>query len=256
MSSWLAPAPSTRTRIFRRNRAGTCRMAAASTSLWSVKVFEPALPGRSSMARHSRVLAQPGAQRVEAVAFLPGGSRPFLVGAGGDQGGVHVDDQPAGQGLPGDVQPREPGGRVLDQLSTRARGLSRGRGRSCPARPASRPGPGPGAPSARSARPRAPGRGAPAGRCRSCWSPRARSPPPATPARCPGRRRATCPSSAAPRSAARSVPPGRRPCGAGPRRRGRPGPVPSAVTFRAWSHPLCCMAKSAPVRGLRACGNP
>ena len=24
-------------------------------------------------------------------------------------------------------------------------------------------------------------------------------------------------------------------------------PFPSAVTFRAWSHPLCCMAKSAPV---------
>ena len=23
-------------------------------------------------------------------------------------------------------------------------------------------------------------------------------------------------------------------------------PFPSAVTFRAWSHPLCCMAKSAP----------
>jgi hypothetical protein len=23
------------------------------------------------------------------------------------------------------------------------------------------------------------------------------------------------------------------------------------VTFRAWSHPLCCMAKSAPVRRLR-----
>ena len=28
-------------------------------------------------------------------------------------------------------------------------------------------------------------------------------------------------------------------------------PAPSAVTFRAWSHPLCCMAKSAPVRELR-----
>ena len=27
-------------------------------------------------------------------------------------------------------------------------------------------------------------------------------------------------------------------------------PVPSAVTFRAWSHPLCCMAKSAPVPGI------
>ena len=55
MRSWLAPAPSTRTRIFRRNRAGTCRIAAASTSWWSVKVFDPALPGRSIMSRHSRV---------------------------------------------------------------------------------------------------------------------------------------------------------------------------------------------------------
>ena len=27
-------------------------------------------------------------------------------------------------------------------------------------------------------------------------------------------------------------------------------PVPSAVTFRAWSHPLCCMAKSAPAWNL------
>ena len=57
MSSWLAPAPSTRTMIFFRNRAGTCRTAAASTSLWSANVFEPALPGRSSIARHSRVFA-------------------------------------------------------------------------------------------------------------------------------------------------------------------------------------------------------
>jgi hypothetical protein len=32
ISSWLAPAPSTRTMILRRNRAGTCRRAAASTS--------------------------------------------------------------------------------------------------------------------------------------------------------------------------------------------------------------------------------
>ena len=33
-------------------------------------------------------------------------------------------------------------------------------------------------------------------------------------------------------------------------------PVPLAVTFRAWSHPLCCMARSAPVQGIKACGNP
>jgi hypothetical protein len=56
MRSWLAPAPSTRRRILRRNREGTWRIAAVRTSLWSVNVFDPALPGRSSMARHSRVL--------------------------------------------------------------------------------------------------------------------------------------------------------------------------------------------------------
>ena len=27
-------------------------------------------------------------------------------------------------------------------------------------------------------------------------------------------------------------------------------PVPPAVTFSAWSHPLCCMARSAPVQGI------
>jgi hypothetical protein len=32
-------------------------------------------------------------------------------------------------------------------------------------------------------------------------------------------------------------------------------PVPAAVTLRAWSHPLCCMARSAPAGELRACGN-
>ena len=59
MRSWLAPAPSTMS--CRRNRAGTCFSAAARTSLWSVKVLDPALPGRSSMFRHSRVLAHQAA---------------------------------------------------------------------------------------------------------------------------------------------------------------------------------------------------
>ena len=126
-SSWLAPAPSTRTRIFRRNRAGTCRIAAASTSLWSVNVFEPGVAGAQ---QHRQALARirsPGPQRVEAVAFLPGGSRSLLVRVRGDQGGVHVDDQPARQGLPGDDQPREPGGRLLDQLPHVRPGLARAR---------------------------------------------------------------------------------------------------------------------------------
>jgi len=33
-------------------------------------------------------------------------------------------------------------------------------------------------------------------------------------------------------------------------------PVPPGVTFRARSHPLCCMAKSTPAQGIKACGNP
>jgi hypothetical protein len=33
-------------------------------------------------------------------------------------------------------------------------------------------------------------------------------------------------------------------------------PFPSEVTLRAWSHPLSCMAKSAPVQGITWRGNP
>ena len=40
-----------------RMRAGIWRIAAVSTARWSAKVFEPALPGRSSIARLSAVLA-------------------------------------------------------------------------------------------------------------------------------------------------------------------------------------------------------
>ena len=57
ISSWLAPAPSTRTSSRARMRAGICRIAAVSTAAWSAKVFEPALPGRSSIASDSAVLA-------------------------------------------------------------------------------------------------------------------------------------------------------------------------------------------------------
>ena len=57
MSSWPAPAPSTRTSSLDRIRAGICRSAAVSTARWSAKVFELALPGRSSIASDSAVLA-------------------------------------------------------------------------------------------------------------------------------------------------------------------------------------------------------
>ena len=61
ISSWLAPAPSTRTSSFDRIRAGIWRIAAVSTVRWSAKVFEPALPGRSSIASDSAVLASQAA---------------------------------------------------------------------------------------------------------------------------------------------------------------------------------------------------
>jgi hypothetical protein len=57
ISSWLAPAPSTRTSSRDRIRAGICPIAAVSTVRWPAKVFDPALPGRSSIASDSAVLA-------------------------------------------------------------------------------------------------------------------------------------------------------------------------------------------------------
>ena len=225
MRSWLAPAPSTRTRILRRNRAGTCRRAAASTSLWSVKVFDPALPGRSSMARHSRVLRAPGAQRVEAVAFLPGGSRSFLVRAGGDQGGVHVDDQPARSGSSRrSASHGNPAGVPAISVPGVRPGLRAGAGD--PVQHGRRPGQVQGAADRRPAR-RGPEH---RGEVREQRDVAHAGGPERDRGRqrdqhdAPVEQRRACPSSAAPRSAARSARPGRRPCGAGPRRRGRPGP--------------------------------
>jgi hypothetical protein len=57
MKSWVAPAPSARTRILRRYIAGICAIASARTRMWSDTVFDPALPGRSSIARDSVVFA-------------------------------------------------------------------------------------------------------------------------------------------------------------------------------------------------------
>ena len=85
-------------------RGGDLLSAAARTSLWSVKVFEPALPVRRSMARHSLVSPPPGPGAVEAPAHLPGGGSCSLLSCSvrGDQGGVHVDGRPP----PGPPRPR------------------------------------------------------------------------------------------------------------------------------------------------------
>ena len=141
-------------------------------------------------------------RRVEAVAHLPGGSRPLL----GEWAVTRVASMPMTTQLarvfPAISSHGNPAG-VARSASTRAPGPSRGPGRSCPARTACRPGPAPGAPSGRSARSPTPRRGGPAPRCRSCsWRP-TRSPPPSRPARSRGRAAATCPSSAVPRSGRR-----------------------------------------------------
>ena len=65
------------------------------------------------MFRHSRVFAHQTASGWKAVAHLPRGRCSFLVRAGGDESGVHVDDQPArerlahGRGAHRDSQRRE-----------------------------------------------------------------------------------------------------------------------------------------------------
>ena len=116
IGSWLAPAPSTRTSSRDRMRAGICRSAAVSTAAWSAKVFDPALPGRSSIASDSAVLASQAPRGWKPYPIsVKGGCGAFLVAAGGDQRGVQVDDQPACQQLPGDGQPREPGRPRRDQ---------------------------------------------------------------------------------------------------------------------------------------------
>lgn len=53
----MAPAPSTRMSSLERDEPGIWSSAAARTRTWSVVVLAPALPGRSSMARLSPVLA-------------------------------------------------------------------------------------------------------------------------------------------------------------------------------------------------------
>jgi hypothetical protein len=116
MSSWLAPAPSTADEDLPPEPGRDLPEGGGQHLLMAGERVRAGVPGTE---QHGQALAgvrQPGAQRVEPVALLPGGSRPFLVRTGGDQGGVHVDHHPARQRLPRDLQPREPGGRVLDQL--------------------------------------------------------------------------------------------------------------------------------------------
>ena len=188
---------------------------------------------------------------MEAVALLIGGPCALLVRARGDQGGVHVDDQPVLQRLPGDLRPGEPARPRGDQLPHVSPGTAPGL-----RDPAQRAGIG------QLQRPphgRVAGRGpqrrpelgkhldvAHAGRAQ----------------RDRGRHR----HQRHPPVHLRGLPPPRE---RRPQARGQPGPVgqqaqqhrtgvpgqagPSAVTFRPWSHPVCCMTRSAPDPGNYVC---
>ena len=198
---------------FHRNRAGTCRRAAASTSLWSVNVLRQhcrdgaAWPGTRGYWRARRPM---GGSR----SLFPGGSRPFLVGTGSDQGGVHVDDPPAGQRLCRRYSSHgNPAGMSSISFHTCARALARARAILSQHGRRHRPCPGRGTVGPLGA---SPSTGA---RCASRAMSLVRGPErdhgrQRHRRRCPGRRRATLPfffRSAALSRARRSVPPGRRP---------------------------------------------
>jgi hypothetical protein len=130
VSSWLAPAPSTRTMILLRKPAGTCRRAPGQHVLMvgeRVRLFV-ASAGQQGQALAGNWRTTP--PWAETLAFLPGRRGALLVGDGSDERGVYVDHQAAGQRFPGDDQPREPSGSAPV------------RGRSSPAWPGSRPGQG------------------------------------------------------------------------------------------------------------------
>ena len=93
--------------------------------MWSAAVLEPALPGRSSMARHSPVFAHHAARGGER--FLEGAGGAFLLGGGGDDRGVHVDHDPAVQPLSGDGQPGKAAGPQFQQRPH----MSADRARTC-----------------------------------------------------------------------------------------------------------------------------
>jgi hypothetical protein len=85
----VAPAASVRTSTARRpcssgsrRCVGSCASAASNTSMWSVAVLEPALPGRSSPVaapRYAGAVIGVAQQRVKAKGLFPGAGRGLLV---------------------------------------------------------------------------------------------------------------------------------------------------------------------------------
>ena len=75
----MAPAPSMRFSSLARRAGGSWSIAAATTFRWSATVLEPALPGRSSMARDSLVLAHHAARGWNPKPFLKVTAAPALA---------------------------------------------------------------------------------------------------------------------------------------------------------------------------------
>src|SRR5665647_1870122 len=96
MTLWVDPAPSIRTSTdFPRRPPGSWASAAVITAMWSVAVFDPALPGRSPIANGSPVPAGPWSTNAHngwnPNPFLNVG-RAFSFFVGRDQGGVDIHD--------------------------------------------------------------------------------------------------------------------------------------------------------------------
>lgn len=79
--TWVAPAPSPLTRIFAVEAPVTREGASARTRRWSLVVLEPALPGRSSMARHSEVFAHQAASGWNPKVFFQVALAPYFLDA-------------------------------------------------------------------------------------------------------------------------------------------------------------------------------
>jgi hypothetical protein len=221
-------------------------MAAASTSRWSVNVFDPALPGRSSIARHSRVFRHHAPSGWKPYPFFQVGAAPSLSECAVTRVASMSMTTHSVSVFPATASHGNPAGVPSIRFHACARALARARAiRSSTA----------GAP----ARSRARRTVGPLGAAPST-GPRCASTAISLMLVAPSAIAAAIDTSTIPRSktgdfpAFRSAPLSKT---ANPtwsaafRSRTAPAwptrPVPSAVTFRAWSHPLCCMAKSAPV---------
>ena len=221
-------------------------MAAASTSRWSVNVFEPALPGRSSIARHSRVFRHHAPSGWKPYPFFQVGAAPSLSECAVTRvASMSMTTHPVSV-FPATASHGNPAGLPSIRLHACARALARAQAiRSSPA----------GAP----ARSRARRTVGPLGALPSTgarWASTAMS----LMLVAPSAIAAATETSTIPRSKTGDAPAFRsaapRPAvspawSAAFRSRTAPAwptrPVPPAVTFRAWSHPLRCMTKSAPV---------